>query len=162
TIGQFKKFVEQDSYITEAEKDTQGGWGYNEAEKKFEGRKPQYTWKHTGWAITDEHPVVNVTWNDAKAFCAWLSKREGKTYGLPSEAQWEYAAGAGTKTAFHSGDDPETLASVGNVADATARSKFPDWKWTIKARDGYAFSAPVGQLRKNDFGLFDMHGNVWE
>lgn len=161
TIGQFKHFVAAAGYRTEAEKDRKGGHGYNKAINNFQ-QKPEFTWKNSGWAATDNHPVVNVTWNDAKAFCAWLSKRENKTYGLPSEAQWEYACRAGTATAFYSGDDPETLAQVGNVPDGTAKAKFPEWTLTIKAADGYVFTAPVGQFRKNAFGLFDMHGNVGE
>ena len=70
--------------------------------------------------------MVNVSWNDAVAFCKWLSRREGKTYRLPTEAEWEYACRAGTTTRYSSGDDPETLAEVGNVADATAKAKFPE------------------------------------
>ena len=104
--------------------------------------------------------MVNVSWNDAVAFCKWLSRKEGKSYRLPTEAEWEYACRAGTTTRYHSGDDPETLAKVANVADATAKAKFPAWKWTIKASDGYVFTAPVGQFKPNAFGLYDMHGNA--
>ena len=121
-----------------------------------------YSWRNAGFEQTDEHPVVNVSWNDAVAFCKWLSKKEGKTYRLPTEAEWEYACRAGTTTRYYSGDDPETLAKVGNVADATAKAKFPDWKWTIKASDGYVFTAPVGKFKPNAFGLYDMHGNAWQ
>ena len=72
--------------------------------------------------------MVNVSWNDAMAFCKWLSRKESKTYRLPTEAEWEYACRAGTTTRYYSGDDPETLAKVGNVADAAAKAKFPDWE----------------------------------
>ena len=140
--------------------------------------------------------MVNVTWDDAVAFCKWLrtgesisvglspfaprkprsfaerkatlisapvlSRREGKTYRLPAEAEWEYACRAGTKTRYYSGDDPEMLAKVGNVADAAAKAKFPDLKYTIKANDGYAFTAPVGKFKPNAFGLYDMHGNAYQ
>ena len=106
--------------------------------------------------------MVNVSWNDAVAFCKWLSKKEGKTYRLPTEAEWEYACRAGTTTRYYSGDDPETLAKVGNVADAALKAKFPDWKYTIKANDGYVFTAPVGKFKPNAFGLYDMHGNAWQ
>ena len=105
--------------------------------------------------------MVNVSWNDAVAFCEWLSRQEGQTYRLPTEAEWEYACRAGTTTRYCSGDDAETLAAVANVADATAKAKFPDWA-TIAARDGYVFTAPVGRFRANAWGLHDMHGNVWE
>ena len=162
TIGQFRKFVTENGYQTEPEKDGQGGWGYSPPDK-FEGPLPKYSWHSTGWDMTDEHPVVNVTWNDAKNFCAWLSRKEGKTYRLPTEAEWEYACRAKTKTAYSSGDDPETLAQVANLADGTLLKKFPKRKFpTIHAEDGYIFTAPVAKFRANDFGLCDMHGNVWE
>ena len=106
--------------------------------------------------------MVCVSWNDAVAFCKWLSRKEGKTYRLPTEAEWEYACRAGTTTRYWSGDDPETLAKVGNVADATAKAKFANWKYTIKASDGYVFTATVGQFTPNAFGLYDMHGNAWQ
>jgi formylglycine-generating enzyme required for sulfatase activity len=159
TRGQFQHFVNDQGYKTDAEKDGKGGYGTND-EGKWE-QKPEYTWRNPGFPQTDEHPVVNVSWNDAVAFCEWLSRKEGKTYRLPTEGQWEYACRAGTMMRYYSGDDSETLAQVGNVADATAKAKFPSWK-TIEAKDGYVFTAPVGQFRPNAFGLYDMHGNAWQ
>ena len=119
-------------------------------------------WRNSGFEQTDGHPVVNVSWNDAQAFCDWLSRKESKKYCLPTEAQWEYACRGRTQTRFYFGDDEEDLAKYGNVADASARKKFPDWSWTIKADDGYVFTAPVGHYQPNGFGLYDMHGNVWQ
>ena len=160
TVGQFRRFVEAARYRTEAERDGRGGRGWNEARATFEV-DPKYTWRDPGFPQTDEHPVTNVSWNDAMAFCEWLSTKEATTYRLPTEAEWEYACRAGTTTRYSSGADPETLAAVGNVADGTARAKFPNWT-TIAARDGYVFTAPVGTFRANAWGLHDMHGNVWE
>ncbi len=160
TRGQFRRFVDDAGYKTEAEKDGKGGWGWNEEKGKF-GQDPKFTWLNPGFEQTDEHAVVNVSWNDAAAFCEWLSRADGQTYRLPTEAEWEYACGAGTTTKYFSGDDPETLATVGNVADGTAKEKYPTWT-TIGARDGYLYTAPVGRFRTNSFGLYDMHGNVWE
>ena len=68
---------------------------------------------------------------------------------------------AGTTTRYYNGDDPESLALVGNVADAAYKAKFPD-EITISASDGYVYSSPGGQFRPNDFGLYDMHGNAWQ
>jgi formylglycine-generating enzyme required for sulfatase activity len=84
--------------------------------------------------------VVNVTWNDANAFCRWLAQRSKRPIRLPTEAEWEYAARAGSAKRFYSGESPETLVKVGNVADGTAKKKFPDWQTTI-AEDGYVFTA---------------------
>lgn len=164
TIGQFRKFVTAKGYKTEAESDGEGGYGFDETSGKFEGRLPKYTWKNTGWAQTDDHPVVNVSWNDAVAFCEWLSKQEGVEYRLPSEAEWEYSCRAGSTNRFAFGEDEKDLAKFGNVADGTAKAKFTNYDFSkaIKARDGYAFSAPVGNFRANAFGLYDMHGNVFE
>jgi len=162
TRGQFRQFVADKGYKTDAEKgEKPEAWGFD-PDTKEAGTKGIYSWRNAGFEQTDEHPVVNVSWNDATAFCKWLSKKEGKTYRLPTEAEWEYACRAGTTTRYSSGDDPETLAIVGNVADATFKAKFPDRKYTIKASDGYVFTAPVGKFKPNAFGLYDMHGNAWQ
>ena len=160
TVGQFKAFVASEKYLTEAEKDGRG-YGINTSGDYVVDAK--YTWLYPAFAATDQHPVENVSWNDAKAFCAWLSRKEGINYRLPSEAEWEYACRGGTETAYQGGDDPESLSTYGNVADETLKMKFPGWRrQTIRGKDGYVFATPVGQFRKNGFGLNDMHGNVEE
>jgi formylglycine-generating enzyme required for sulfatase activity len=163
TRGQFRQFVADTAYKTDAEKGGRfkGAVGWDPDTKKV-GFNEKYSWRNAGFEQTDEHPVVNVSWNDAVAFCEWLSRKEGKTYRLPTEAEWEYACRAGTTTRYYSGDDPETIAEVGNVADAAFKARFPDEKHTIKASDGYVFTAPVGKFKPNSFGLYDMHGNVWQ
>ena len=165
TRGQFRQFVMDSGYKTDAEnREHPGaiGWDGWDPEKKRFGLNVKYSWRNGGFEQTDEHPVVYVGWNDGVAFCKWLSKKEGKTYRLPTEAEWEYACRAGTTTRYYSGDDPETLAKVGDVAEAAYKAKFPDAEFTIKANDGYVFTAPVGQFKPNGFGLFDMHGNAWQ
>jgi formylglycine-generating enzyme required for sulfatase activity len=161
TVGQFKQFVADTKFQTDGERDGKGAYGINGA-GKIEEMHAKFTWKNPGFGQTDDHPVVSVSWSDAKAFCKWLSEKEKKTYRLPTEAEWEYACRAGTKTAYVHGVDPEGLATMGNGADATARAKFPGWSIGIKAKDGHIFTAPVGQFKANAFGLCDMHGNVWE
>ena len=103
-----------------------------------------------------------MSWNDAVAFCQWLSRKEGKAYRLPTEAEWEYACRAGTTTQFSCGDDPEGLAKVANVADAALGWRYPEGfaNLSIRASDGYVFTSPAGSFRPNAFGLYDMHGNV--
>ena len=189
TRGQFREFVKETGYLTDAEKGAKvtdaekaknpGVYGSNprkyrvfrEENPGAEGWDPErkdlvfnakYSWRNAGFAQTDEHPVVIISWNDAAAFCKWLSPKEGKTYRLPTEAEWEYACRAGTTTRYYSGDDPESLAKVGNVADATATAKFSERKDAIKASDGHVFTSPVGSFKPNAFGLYDMHGNAWQ
>jgi len=160
TRGQFRRFVEETGYRTEAEKDGKGAYGWNEETQLFK-ENPRYTWLTPGFEQTDLHPVVNVSWSDAVAFADWLGKKEGKTYRLPTEAEWEYACRAGTTTLYSCGNDPEGLAEVGNVCDGSLGEKHPGWN-AIAARDGFVYTAPVGRYRPNAWGLHDMHGNVWE
>ncbi len=129
---------------------------------RSEHESEAHNWQNAGFEQTDDHPVVNVSWNDAQAFITWLTRKEGKTYRLPTEAEWEYACRAGTKTKYFCGDDPEGLSTVGNVADGTAKDKYPFWNLDVAARDGYLYTAPVGRFTPNAWGLFDMHGNVCE
>jgi len=163
--AEFRQFVEDVDYLTEAERNGGGSQGWDAEKREF--RKDQsFTWKRPGIAQTDDHPVVHVSWNDAQLFCRWLSERRGGTLmgrrlRLPSEAEWEYVCRAGSVTRFSFGDDPELLPENGNVGDATAKKEFRNWD-TIHGEDGFVFTSPVGKFRPNAFGLFDLHGNVWE
>ena len=163
TVEQFRRFIEATGYATDAEKGTgfQGAFGWNRDTMEFQ-MNAEHSWRSTGFAQLDTHPAVNVSWNDATEFCKWLSRRDGKTYRLPTEAEWEYACRAGTTTPYSHGDDPEGAANVGNVADAAFATQFPELESAIKANDGYAYTSPVGSFSPNPFGLYDMHGNVWE
>ena len=125
TVGQFRKFTESSGYKTEAEQDGTGGWGYNPEIGMCEGRRLQFNWQNPGFPQTDEHPVLNVTWNDAVAFCRWLSRTEGRTYRLPTEAEWEYACRAGTDTRYNFGTDPAGLAKSAKATDSKGRTCFP-------------------------------------
>lgn len=110
----------------------------------------------------DTQPVVDVSWNDAVAFAEWLSKRTGKTFKLPTEAEWEYAARAGTKTARYFGDDDAQLCRYANIADRANKVLTGFADSYDGCDDGYKVSAPVGRFAPNSFGLHDMIGNVWE
>lgn len=171
TVGQFRKFLEASGYRAESDADGTGGYGFNRdydparsaRGDAFEGRDPKYSWRNPGFPQTDDHPVTNVSWNDAVAMARWLSEKEGKTYRLPSEAEWEYAARAGTRTRYYSGDDPQSLLAAANVFDADAARNWPRWEnQALAGHDGFAFTAKVGSFAPNAFGLYDMHGNVWE
>ena len=94
-------------------------------------------------------PVLNANWHNAQAFVSWLSEVTGADYRLPSEAEWEYAARAGTTTPYSWGDDPS--ADHGNGEQ--------DHGWPD---DGHRYTAPTGSFAANGFGLHDVHGNVWE
>ena len=91
--------------------------------------------------------MINVNWEDAKAYAAWLSKQTGKRYRLPSESEWEYGARAGTRTRYSWGD------AIG-VNRANCNGCGSEWDGTQ--------TAPVASFVPNCFGLYDMHGNVWE
>ena len=171
TVGQFRRFLQASGYRPESEADGTGGYGYNpdydpdrsESGDAFEGRDLRYSWRNPGFAQGDDHPVVNVSWNDAAAMARWLSETEGQTYRLPTEAEWEYAARAGTRTRYHSGDDPASLLKAANVFDIDAARNWAKWRdMALAGHDGFAFTAPVGSFAPNNFGLYDMHGNVWE
>ncbi len=111
----------------------------------------------------DDLPVIRVTWYDAKDFCNWMSDETGLNITLPTEAEWEYACRAGSTTRRYWGDDlsNELACTYANVADIQAASHFV-YTNTFPCDDGYAGTAPVGSYQPNDFGMYDMMGNVWE
>jgi len=149
TRGQFRQFVAETGYRTDAEKGkTPGAFG-RDWDSKTQGFAwhAQYSWRDAGFEQTDDHPVINVSWNDTVAFCKWLSKKEGKTYRLPTEAEWEYTCRGGTTTRYYGGDDPYR-SNPGSWVDIGGTDK------------GLVLTAPVGSLKPNAFGLFDMHGNA--
>jgi formylglycine-generating enzyme required for sulfatase activity len=103
-----------------------------------------------------------VSWNDAMAFCRWLSQKSGKSITLPTEAQAEYTCRAGSTTAYYWGEEPVSAASKANVADQRWKSRFPERQNSGSGDDGYLFTAPVGSFPPNPWGLYERIGNANE
>jgi formylglycine-generating enzyme required for sulfatase activity/predicted Ser/Thr protein kinase len=161
TRGEFAKFIAATRFKTKAER-SKGGWHLMNTEGRIKwDPKHKFTWHAPDFPQRDDHPVVDICWDDAQAFCQWLSQKENKIYRLPTEAEWEYACRAGTTEKSYGGDDPEQLTKIGNIADATAKSKFPAWG-SVKSSDGWLYTSPVGLFRPNNFGLYDTVGNAME
>jgi formylglycine-generating enzyme required for sulfatase activity len=113
-----------------------------------------------GWG-RGRRPVIYVSFQMAVDYGRWLSRKTGETYRLPSEAEWEYAARAGSTTPWFWGDDPRQACQYGNVGDDSVRPEHPDWP-LHDCNDGFAKTSPVGTFKPNAFGLHDTVGNVWE
>lgn len=138
TRGQFARFAEAARFRTEAEKGESGGYGV--VNGKLVQQK-QFTWRNPGFAQTDDHPVVLVSWADAAAFCQWLTTKTGRLCELPTEAQWELACRAGS-----------TLAHYAEPVDAVA--------WYRQNSGGT--TQAVGGKRANAWGFHDFYGPVWQ
>lgn len=150
TVAQYRQFCEETGYKTEAERGLEGGVPY-------QGKRPLATWRkpritlEKGYQQQDDEPVLHLTWNDCVAFCKWLSNKEGVEYDLPTEAQWEYACRAGTTTPW----------SFGNFEDLPRVAHQYAW-WSEGPQGPHDKPRSVGKGKPNAFGLYDMHGNVWE
>jgi eukaryotic-like serine/threonine-protein kinase len=139
TVAEYRAFVDATDYKTHAERDPLGGKVWNPMQRRVDQR-PDIHWRNPTFAQTDDHPVCCLAWEDAVAFCEWLSQREGKRYRLPTEAEWDYACRAGATTAYHYG-------AAADVAQMNV---------------GLRGTMTVGSFLPNAFGLADMHGNVYE
>ena len=185
SVGQFKRFVEETGYITDAEKPG-GKTQVFDPEWKITAKAPPHPWislsgkswrdPNFGFPLRNDYPVVCVSWNDGRAFCEWLTKREkaagrlpnGMEYRLPTEAEWEYAARGGQgNTAFWWGNDlseGEGRLNISAIDFLPGRNK----TWPLAKApwsDGFAFVSPVdhfGEKGRNAFGLADICGGVWE
>jgi formylglycine-generating enzyme len=111
----------------------------------------------------EKHPIIYVSWYGSMAYSKWLSEKTTKNYRLPTEAEWEFAAGNGSKHTKYSWGNGNPLGkNGGNVVDETAKKKFPTWNFFSGYTDGYIYTAPVASFNPNDLGLYDMTGNVKE
>lgn len=176
TKGQWRVFVKETGFKTDAETGD-GAYYYTGAGDKSSDKKTRnfvYTdsgwrkdkhiyWENPGFPQTDDHPVTCISWNDAQAFIGWLNaglevrgQGSGETsdlspltpnpiFRLPTEAEWEYACRAGTQTAYFYGNNTEQLR---------------EYAWFTENSEN--LTHPVKQLKPNSWGLYDMHGHVWE
>jgi formylglycine-generating enzyme required for sulfatase activity len=165
TVDQFAAFVKDSGYKTDAEKDGRSmGLEIKDGKLDFKYKVNGCSWRNPSFDQKGDHPVVQVSWNDAKTFCDWLSKKSGKTVVLPTEAQWEYACRAGTKTAYPWGDNPDDGKGWANCFDQSLKKRWSaatgsaSFSWD----DGFVFTSPVGSFKANAFGLYDMNGNAWQ
>lgn len=142
TFQQFSSFVDASGYVTEAEKSS--GWG---REDRGWLKRSGYSWKNTGQRVSEpDHPVMNVSWNDALAFCDWLNKVDSHgTYRLPTEAEWEFVCRAGTNTVFYFGENADFMREHG---------------WTSEESDGRI--QLIATKQPNPFGVYDLYGNRQE
>jgi formylglycine-generating enzyme required for sulfatase activity len=174
TRGQFATFVQETNYLTDAERNAGGNQGCKilDASDNRPIYRPGRNWRDPLYAQKDDHPAVCLSWNDAQAFIEWLNKKTNGHFRLLSEAEWEYAARAGSEDEFPWGPDVNQSCSYANVADLTPWPNGIDWKQQdvilkrasrmIDCNDGYFKPSPVATYKPNKFGLFDMIGNVWE
>ncbi len=154
TAGQFKQFVQSTAYSTEAEK---GGGCWISGNGTGWKQKQGTSWENPGSIHTgDDLPVVCVTWNDARAFARWLSEKEGRTYRLPTEAEWEYAGRAGTSTPFSTGRCLST-----EEADYSRPGSYYQLCAAV-FKDQRNDLVKAGMLAPNPWKLHNIHGNVSE
>ncbi|HQS04080.1 MAG TPA: SUMF1/EgtB/PvdO family nonheme iron enzyme [Daejeonella sp.] len=185
SVGQFRRFVEESGYLTDAEKPG-GETQVFDPEWKITAKAPPHPWisvkgkswrnPNFGFPLRDSYPVVCVSWNDGKAFCEWLTKREraagrlpkGLEYRLPTEAEWEYGARGGRESTYfwwgNDLSDGEGRLNISAIDFLPGRNK----TWPLAKApwsDGFAFVSPVdqfGEKGRNGFGLADICGGVWE
>lgn len=158
TRGEFAQFAAETDFVPKSACRT-----WDAAGSRFVDRSVS-DWRNAGFPplAADAQPVTCVDWFDAHNFAVWLTKKTGHNYRLPSEAEWEYAAKAGSQTLRYWGDDPADGCDFANTFDQTGRETYPLAWEAAQCRDGAADLATVGHYRPNAFGLSDMIGNVWE
>jgi formylglycine-generating enzyme required for sulfatase activity len=170
TRGEFARFVSATGDKTDAEKDTPipfqpAELGTPAACFAYKGGSEigwngGTSWRDPGYPQGDDEPVVCLSWNDARAYADWLAHETGKPYRLPTAAEMEYAIRAGSSTPYPWGSAAKDVCPYGNVRDAIAKARFPQWKNGVSCNDGALFTSAVGRYRGNAFGLFDTVGNV--
>jgi formylglycine-generating enzyme required for sulfatase activity len=151
TVGEFRDFAEATHHKSAGCQMYDGTWQASS----------DLNWNNVGYTQTATHPVACVSWRDARQYAAWLSKKTGQRYRLPSDSEWEYAARAGSTTPRPWNTNLGGACTDANVADQAAARQYPGWK-VHPCSDGYVYSSPVGSFEPNEFGLYDTLGNVFE
>jgi formylglycine-generating enzyme required for sulfatase activity/predicted Ser/Thr protein kinase len=151
TVGEFREFANATHHKSAGCQVYDGTWQESSA----------LNWNNVGYTQTATHPVACVSWRDAREYAAWLSNKTGQRYRLPSDSEWEYAARAGSAAPRPWNTNVAAACTDANVADQTAARQYPGWK-VHPCSDGYVYSSPVGSFQPNEFGLYDMLGNVFE
>ena len=155
TLGEFRRFVKETGYRTEAEKQD----GCHTWSGKGEEKKKEFNWQNTNFPQTERDPVICVSWNDTHEYIKWLNKKDGMRYRLPTEAEWEYAARSGGKAYKYSWGNN---GPSDNIADDKTKRELLGKTDEQGYNDGYEFTSPVGSFKPNELGLYDMSGNVSE
>ena len=163
TVREFRQFTSATGYQTGAERNVgeKGCYAWSATGGRW-GQREGVNWRQPGYESNDTHPVVCVSWNDAVAYAAWLSQQTARSYRLPTEAEWEYAARAGTTSMRYWGDEPDQACQYANVADRTDGPGGHAWTVKHHCTDQYWYAAPVGSFQANAWQLSDLLGNVWE
>ena len=161
TVDQLAAFVRETGYV-----EATRCWTYENG--SFDQRSGR-SWRNPGFAQEGSHPATCLSFEDATAYVDWLRRKTGRTYRLPSEAEWEYAArgrtSPGSAPRFPFGEDETAVCANANGLDQTAKAAIRNspGSWTfLSCTDGYVFTAPVGRFAANAFGLHDVLGNVKE
>jgi len=163
TVAEFRRFIEATRYQTDADRAGSSSYYDERAGRIATGAGINWDKDYRGEPATPTLPVVHVSWNDAAAYVAWLSERTGKVYRLPSEAEFEYAVRAGTKTRYWWGDGGPSRVLENVTGDGDRSTSERSWtKAFPRYDDNYWGPAPVGKFAANPFGLLDMAGNVSE
>lgn len=153
TVGEFARFTAETHYDAGDQCLTMEGGGLDSRT----GRD----WRHVGFDQTENHPAICMSYGDALAYIAWLSRKTGHAYRLLSEAESEYVNRAGSTTAYWWGDDPAAACAYANGADLDAKASLPKLSANTACHDGYVFTSPVGSFKPNPFGLYDTTGDAW-
>jgi serine/threonine protein kinase len=155
------RVVDWEAFIREAGDSEQSGIVVNDMQTGNLVGRNDLSWRNPGYSQSGDHPVVGVSWVDAHRFCEWLSKKEGRKYRLPTDAEWSVAAGP---EKYPWGSQFPPPKGAGNYGDRTFAKSLPHRITTPLGSydDGYTRTSPVGSFPANRFGLYDMGGNVWQ